>query len=419
MFLLKVINLVRDAQASKSKTQRLADRAAFWLTVIAISVGIGTFVVWIIAGAPISFSIERIATVMVITCPHALGLAIPLVVAVSTAYSAKNGLLIRNRTAFENSRKITTIMFDKTGALTEGKFGVNRVDVLDDEYDENWVIQIAAALEQNSEHPIASGILSKAKEIGIKTQDVKEFKAIGGKGVEGVVDGIKVTISSPGYLRELGINTNKFIEDEDLVGTVVYVVVDKNKVIGRIYLSDKIREESYKAIKLLRKSGIKYWMLTGDNEKIARKVSDELGLDGFYANVLPHEKLKHVKELQAAGEFVAMTGDGINDAPALAQADVGIAVGSGTDVAAETADIILVNSNPQDVSALILFGRATYKKMVQNLLWATGYNVFAIPLAAGVLFNLGIMISPAIDAVLMALSTVIVAVNAKLLKLKR
>jgi len=414
-----VINLVRDAQASKSKTQRLADRAAFWLTVIAISVGIGTFVVWIIAGAPISFSIERIATVMVITCPHALGLAIPLVVAVSTAYSAKNGLLIRNRTAFENSRKITTIMFDKTGALTEGKFGVNRVDVLDDEYDENWVIQIAAALEQNSEHPIASGILSKAKEIGIKTQDVKEFKAIGGKGVEGVVDGIKVTISSPGYLRELGINTNKFIEDEDLVGTVVYVVVDKNKVIGRIYLSDKIREESYKAIKLLRKSGIKYWMLTGDNEKIARKVSDELGLDGFYANVLPHEKLKHVKELQAAGEFVAMTGDGINDAPALAQADVGIAVGSGTDVAAETADIILVNSNPQDVSALILFGRATYKKMVQNLLWATGYNVFAIPLAAGVLFNLGIMISPAIDAVLMALSTVIVAVNAKLLKLKR
>ena len=357
------------------------------------------------------------ATVMVITCPHALGLAIPLVTAVSTSFSAKNGLLVRNRTAFENARKITTIVFDKTGTLTEGKFGVSSTSVMDKKYDEKKIIQLAASLEKNSEHPIAKGIISRAEELKIKPMPISEFEVIKGQGIKGNIEGKDVFLVNQAYVRKNNAKILKEIEVDE-TGTLVYVLLD-GKIIGVITLADKIREESYEAIKQLRELGIKCWMLTGDNKRIAEEVSNKLHLDGYFAEVLPHEKLEKIKELQNKGEFIAMTGDGINDAPALAQADVGIAIGSGTDVAAETADIILVNSNPLDVTSLILFGRATYSKMIQNLYWATGYNVIAIPLAAGALYNYGIIISPAIGAALMSLSTIIVAINAQFLSIRK
>lgn len=413
-YLSKVVKLVKEAQESKSKSQTLADRAALWLTVLALSAGAITLVVWLISGSVFSFAMERMATVMVITCPHALGLAIPLVVAVSTTLAAKNGLLIRNRNAFESSRKISIVLFDKTGTLTEGKFGVSSVRPLSKGWDEEKLIRIAAALERNSEHPIGSGITARARELGIELPEVTNFLALKGKGVEGNVDGEAVKVVSPGYLKAEGIETPEGWEQTG-IATVVYILVE-NKPVGSIALSDRIRPQSREAIDRLKAAGIKCWMITGDNREVARKVSEELDLDGYFAAVLPDQKQEKVKELQQAGEFVAMTGDGVNDAPALAQANVGIAIGSGTDVAAETADIILVNSDPRDVTNLILFGRATYRKMIQNLWWATGYNLVAIPLAAGALYWAGILISPAMGAVLMSLSTVIVAINAKLLK---
>ncbi len=416
-YLSKVIDLVKSAQESKSKTQGLADRAAFWLTIIALSAGFITLVVWYLITKDFTFAIARMATVMVITCPHALGLAIPLVVAASTAQSAKNGLLIKNRTQFENSRKIDTVVFDKTGTLTYGEFGVNFVEIFDDNYNEEQVIELAGTLESNSEHPIATGIMEKQKELGLSSLDMKAFEAIQGKGVKGIINGKDTMVVSPGYLKDSDILVPKELPAHD-VSTNVFLLVD-GKLTAAIGLSDRIREESYDAIKRLKEEGIKTWMLTGDNEKTAKQVSEELGLDGYFAEVLPDQKQEKIKELQAQGNFVAMTGDGVNDAPALAQADVGIAVGSGTDVAAETADIILVNSNPEDVVALIDFGKATYRKMRQNLIWATGYNVIAIPLAAGVLSGVGIVISPALGAILMSFSTIIVAINAKLLKLNK
>ncbi len=416
-YLSKVIDMVEKAQESKSKTQNLTDRAAFWLTIIALTVGFTTLFVWYSISGDFAFSIARMATVMVITCPHALGLAMPLVVASSTGQSAKNGLLIRNRTQFENSRKIDTLVFDKTGTLTHGEFAVNFIEIFDDSYSKEKVIEYAATLENNSEHPIASGIIKKQEEMGLSIRDMNDFQAIKGKGVEGRVDGKDVMVVSPGYLRESNIEIPRQLPEHG-VSTDVFLIID-GKLIAAIGLSDRIREESYNAIKRLKEEGIKTWMLTGDNEKTAKQVSEELGLDGYFAEVLPEQKQEKIKELQSQGNFVAMTGDGVNDAPALAQADVGIAIGSGTDVAAETADIILVNSNPEDVVSLIDFGKATYRKMVQNLIWATGYNVFAIPLAAGVLSGIGIIISPAVGAILMSLSTIIVAINAKLLKLER
>lgn len=415
-YLSKVIDLVKKAQASKSKTQRLADKAAFWLTLFALTIGFITLIAWLVLGKGITFAIGRMATVMVIACPHALGLAIPLVVAVSTSLSAKNGLLIRNRTAFENSRKITTIVFDKTGTLTKGEFSISSVYSFDKDFNQNKIIQLAVSLEKNSEHPIATGIIKKAKESKVETLEVLNFKANKGKGVEGIINGKKIEVVSQNFLKEKKITLPKELK-LNKVGTVVFVLAD-NKLIGSITLSDKIREESYEAIKQLKKMNIRCWMLTGDNKEIASLVANELKLDGYFAEVLPHEKQEKIKELQSKGEFVAMAGDGVNDAPALAQADIGIAIGSGTDIAAETSDIILVNSNPVDIMSLIIFGRATYKKMVQNLFWATGYNIFAIPLAAGILYSAGIIISPAVGAVLMSLSTVIVAINARMLKIK-
>jgi len=416
-YLSKVIDMVKKAQESKSKTQHLADRAAFWLTIIALTTGFSTLIVWYIITKDFTFAIARMATVMVITCPHALGLATPLVVATSTAQSAKNGLLIRNRTQFENSRKIDTVVFDKTGTLTQGEFAVNFIELFDQDYDESKVIKLAATLESNSEHPIATGIIDKLKTMSLDTLDMDDFQAIKGKGVEGTIENKHIMVVSPGYLRENDIDIPKELPQHG-ISTNVFLLVD-SKLVAAIGLSDKIREESYEAINRLKKEGIKTWMLTGDNEKTAKQVSEELGLDGYFAEVLPDQKQEKIKELQSEGRYVAMTGDGVNDAPALAQADVGIAIGSGTDVAAETADIILVNSNPEDVVSLIDFGRATHKKMIQNLIWATGYNVVAIPLAAGVLYGYGILISPAIGAILMSLSTIIVAFNAKLLKLER
>jgi len=413
-YLSKVIDMVQEAQKSKSKMQNLSDRAARWLTFIAISAGILTLVVWLIVGKDFEFALERMVTVMVISCPHALGLAVPLVVAISTSISAQKGLLIRNRTAFEESRKITTIVFDKTGTLTKGKFGVTRYESIASAYTKEEVIRLASSLEINSEHPIATGIINKVKELNLNSPEATNFKAITGKGVEAIVETKEIKVVSPGYLKDtnIAIPQNAYSTAAE---TVVFLIIN-NELAGFIALADEIRPESKEAIKKFKDNGIKVMMATGDNKTVAEAVSKELDLDGYFAEVLPHQKVEIVKELQAKKEFVAMTGDGVNDAPALAQADVGIAVGSGTDIAAETADIILVNSNPQDILNLILFGKATYRKMIQNLAWATAYNSFSIPLAAGVLYSVGIMMSPAIGAILMSLSTVIVAINANLLR---
>ncbi|RCW58341.1 copper-translocating P-type ATPase [Halanaerobium sp. ST460_2HS_T2] len=413
-YLSQVIEMVKESQADKSKTQNFADRAAFWLTLIAISAGTITLFSWYFISGDLAFSIERMATVMVITCPHALGLAIPLVVAVSTTLSAKNGLLIRDRTAFENARKIDTVLFDKTGTLTEGEFGVEAVESFVDEYNKEEILQKAASLEQESEHPIATGIVKKAKEDEVELLKVDDFEIIKGKGVIGKIEGGDFKAVSPGYLKE---NNIELPEDALKEGPFTEIfILEAGNLIGMVRLADQIRESSYEAVQKLKDKGIKVKMLTGDNQKTAEYVSNELGLTDYFAEILPDEKQKKVEELQAEGAFVAMTGDGVNDAPALAKADIGIAIGSGTDVAAETADIILVESDPLDVLKLIEFGSLTYKKMIQNLFWATGYNAFAIPLAAGVLAGVGIMISPAVGAVLMSMSTVIVAINAKMLK---
>jgi Cu2+-exporting ATPase len=339
------------------------------------------------------------------------------VVAVSTAKSAQNGLLIRNRTAFENARKITAVLFDKTGTLTMGNFAVSDITVHDNTYDENEIIRLASALESRSEHPIGRGITQKALGMGITVPAATGFKALKGKGVAGTVNGRSIQVISPGFLAEKGILVPGNLKAQ-AGETRVFLLVDNN-LVGSIALADSIRPESYAAVGALHKRGIKCWMITGDNRATAEAVSRELEMDGYFAEVLPDQKQEKVKELQARGEYVAMTGDGVNDAPALAQAQVGIAVGSGTDVAAATADIILVNSNPLDVKNLILFGKATYAKMIQNLAWATGYNLVAIPLAAGVLYGAGIILSPEIGALLMSLSTVIVAINARLLKVKK
>ncbi len=416
-YLSQVVKLVEDAQKSKSKTQLMVDVAAKWLTIIALVAGISTFLYWYLTGQPLAFAIERMVTVIVICCPHALGLAVPLVVAKSTALSAKNGLLIKNRTAFENSRKISTVVFDKTGTLTVGKFEVSKILVLDQNSNENELIRLAAALEQNSEHPIATGILQKGKDLKINVPAVDNFNAITGKGVEATVESKNIKVVSPGYLKENNVQLPKDFKAE--TDETIIFVLSEGKLLGYIALADSIRPESAEAIKTLHDNRIKSILLTGDNNQVAKSVSDKLGMDGFFAEVLPHQKLEKIKELQSKGEFVAMTGDGVNDAPALAQADIGIAVGSGSDIAAETAGIVLVNSNPQDIVSLILFGKATYRKMIQNLIWATGYNVVALPLAAGVLYNYGILLSPAAGAVLMSLSTVIVAINASTLHIKR
>ena len=412
-YLNKVIALVQEAQASKSQTQHLADRAAKWLTYIALGAGFGTLAIWLAKGQTFAFALERMVTVMVTSCPHALGVAIPLVVAISTALTARRGLLIRNRTAFENSRKITAMVFDKTGTLTEGKFGVSRIQPVSADFDKNTLLSTAAALEQESQHPIAQGIVAAAKSAKLSLPPISNFASMTGKGVTGNLGGKKISIVSPGYLKENNIPIPA--EAAGNAAETVIFILENDKLAGFLALSDQIRPDAAEAVQQLKRQGIKVFMATGDNATVGKAVSEQLGLDGYFAEVLPHQKVEIVKDLQAKGEFVAMTGDGVNDAPALAQADVGIAVGSGTDVAAETADIILTDSKPSDILGLVNFGKATYRKMVQNLWWATGYNVVAIPLAAGVLYP-NFVLSPALGAVLMSLSTVVVALNAQLLR---
>lgn len=413
-YLSKVIGMVKEAQETKSKTQNLADKAAAWLFYIALGAGVTTLVVWLSLGKDFEYALERMVTVMIISCPHALGLAVPLVVAISTAVSAKNGLLIRNRTAFENARNITAIIFDKTGTLTKGEFGLTRFKSVSNHLSDDDLLQMAASIENSSEHPIAAGIVRKAKSKDLALQEPENFQNITGKGISAKLNREEIKIVSPGMLKEQGIDapSDAFKTDDE---TVVFVLID-NTLAGYIALADEVRPESLSAINTLKERGIKVYMATGDNQQVAKAVSEQLSLDDYFAEVLPEDKQRIIKELQQKGEFVAMTGDGVNDAPALAQANVGIAVGSGTDVAAETADIVLVNSNPKDIANLILFGSATYKKMMQNLWWAAGYNILAVPLAAGALASIGIILSPAIGAVLMSLSTVIVALNAQLLK---
>ncbi len=412
-YLAQVIELVKQAQASRSRTQDLANRVAFWLTLIAIGVGLLTLGVWLALGKDFAFAMERMVTVMVITCPHALGLAVPLVVAVSTTLAAQNGLLIRDRSAFERARILKAVIFDKTGTLTEGRFGVTDVFPLVPDFSPERILRIAAALEASSEHPIARGIVESFEGT---PPPVRDFRAIPGKGVEGTVEGVRYRVVSPGYLREQGIT----VQHEDVrrtmdEGKTVVFLLRDNTPIGAIALADRIRPESREAVRGLKAMGLEVMMLTGDARAVAAWVSRELGLDQFFAEVLPHEKAQKVQEVQAQGKTVAMVGDGVNDAPALVQADVGIAIGAGTDVAVESADIVLVRDDPRDVVALLELSRATYRKMQENLLWATGYNVVAIPLAAGVLAFKGILLSPAVGALLMSLSTVVVAINAQLL----
>lgn len=414
-FLSQVIKLVRDAQLSRSKTQDLADKAAAWLTIIAIGSGLMTIIVWFfILNQNFEFALERTVTVMVIACPHALGLAIPLVIAISTALSASHGLLIKNRSAFEKARNIQAVLFDKTGTLTFGRFGVSDVVAFGSLLNKDQILSYAASVEAHSEHPIAKGIVESSTE----KFPVREFKSIIGKGAQGIVEGQCVKVVSPGYLKENNIKTDQkeILPLLESGKTVVYVLIDE-EIQGAIGLSDIMRFESNSAIRKLKAMGIITIMITGDNKKVAERVSREAGINEYFAEVLPQDKVLKVKEIQSRRLITAMIGDGINDAPALAQADVGVAIGAGTDVAAETADIILVRSNPEDVVAVIGLAKATYSKMVQNLWWATGYNIIAIPLAAGLLYNWGILLSPALGAALMSLSTVIVAINARFLHL--
>jgi Cu2+-exporting ATPase len=416
-FLSQVIHLVEEAQSSKSKTQNVSDRFALGLTITALTGSLITFLVWAgLTGFGFNFAIQRSVTVMVTACPHALGLAVPLVVAVSTALSAKNGLLIRNRTAFENARNIEAVIFDKTGTLTRGQFGVTEILSLKENYSKDDVLKYAASLEKYSEHPIGKGIVSSAG----KTFNVEDFSAIPGRGVQGKIDGQNVGMVSPGYLKEKGISIrSEEVEKLSKQGKTIVFLIVEGVPAGAVALADIIRPESHQTVSELKKMGIKCIMITGDRKEVAEWVSSEIGLDEYFAEVLPQEKAEKVKEIQSEGLVVAMTGDGINDAPALAQADVGIAVGAGTDVAIETADIVLVRSNPLDTLYIVRLARSTYKKMIQNLIWGTGYNVFAIPAAAGVLFAYGIILTPAMGAVLMSISTVIVAINSRFLKIEK
>ena len=416
-YLSQVIELVKNASESKSKAQGLADKAAFWLTITAISVGVITLSIWLITGKPFVFSLERMVTVMVITCPHALGLAIPLVIAMITTLSAKRGLLIRNRTQFENARNLDVIVLDKTGTLTKGEFGVSDIITVGD-WNQDELLAKVASIEQESEHTIAQGIVNAAKEKQLKLLSVKSFKAIPGKGAKATIDNAEIYVGNKYILEINKIDDKKVLQQSNQLaeqGKTAIFVVANGKVQGIIALEDIIREESKQAIEQLKKLNLKIAMITGDKQETARYVALVLGLDEYFAEILPNKKSEIIKELQEQGKKVAMVGDGINDAPALAQADVGIAIGAGTDVAIESADVVLVQSNPLNVVDIISLSKITRRKTKQNLLWAVGYNVFAIPLAAGVLYKFGILMPPAIGALIMSISTIIVAINARLI----
>jgi Cu2+-exporting ATPase len=414
-YLSQVIDMVRKAQEARSRTQDLANRAAVVLTLVALIGGGLTVTVWLLLQADVAFALERAVTVMVIACPHALGLAIPLVVAVSTTLSARHGLLIRDRTAFEQARRLQAVIFDKTGTLTEGRFGVTDLVPLG-QADEDAVLKLAAALESRSSHPIAQGIVRAASDRHLALPEIADFRNLPGRGAQARIDGTVVHVVSPGYLREHEIVVaDPRVEKLAAQGkTVVYLLRDE-KPLAALGLADIVRPESREAVSRLKAMGVQCMMLTGDAQTVARTVAEELGLDDYFAEVLPDQKAAKIREVKGRGLKVAMVGDGVNDAPALVEADIGIAIGAGTDVAVESADIVLVRNDPRDVVAILGLSRATYAKMVQNLAWATGYNAVAMPLAAGVAIAWGIVLQPAMAAVLMSASTVIVAINAQLL----
>ena len=414
-----IMRLVEQAQQSRSRAQALADRAAFWLTVVALGAGALTFVSWLAAGADAAFAVERLVTVLVIACPHALGLAIPLVIAISTTLGARNGLLVRDRRGLEEARLLNTVVFDKTGTLTLGEHRVVGLRT-GAELSEADALRFAAALEQDAEHPVARAIVASARERGLEIPRASGFEAIPGYGVQGLVDGRSLTIGGPNLLGRLKVHLPaefaQFTETAATRGEGVIYLVEGERVLAAYAVADAIRPESAEAVRRLHDLGIEVAMLTGDAKAVADAVASQLGIDTVLSQVLPEQKAAKIQELQRQGKRVAMVGDGVNDAPALVTADVGIAIGAGTDVAVEAGDIVLVRSDPRDVPRIIALSRVSYRKMVQNLWWASGYNVIAIPLAAGVLARAGILLSPAIGAVLMSLSTVIVAVNAQLLR---
>jgi len=415
-YLSQVIKLVSDAEKSKSKAQGFADIAAKWLFYVALVVGIITFAVWLTNG-DLDFALERMVTVLIIACPHALGLATPLVTSRSTSIAAKNGLLIRNRVAFESAYKLDRIVFDKTGTLTEGNFGVTDIHPSEGVSEEE-LLKLAYSVELQSEHPIANGIVKEGKERNLQAYDIKDYRNLTGKGLVAKIGEAEIAVVSPGTMRENKIPFDEKTYDQlALQGKTVVFVLKDNVLQGMIALADIIRESSYKVIKELNDRGIETIMMTGDNNRVANYVGEKLGLSKVIAEVLPHEKSNNVKDLKQNGKKVAMIGDGVNDAPALAEADLGIAIGAGTDVAIETADVVLVNSNPVDILNIIKLSKASRRKMSQNLAWAAGYNIIAIPLAAGVLYNIGFVITPAVGAAVMSLSTIICAVNAQLLKM--
>ncbi|OFV69846.1 MULTISPECIES: copper-translocating P-type ATPase [Acetobacterium] len=415
-FLSQVLKLVREAQDSKSNTQRLADKAAKWLFYIAVIAGTLTFSAWMIISQDLNFAVTRAVTVIVISCPHALGLAVPLVTAVSTSIGARKGLLIRDRAAFENARKLNAVVFDKTGTLTEGTFGITDIKAIGISREE--LLLLTYSVESNSEHPIAQGIVNVGKKLNLKMKEVKDYQNLPGKGLKANVDGRDIMVVSPGYLRseKIAFDVNQYEKLAQMGKTVIFIL-DGRTLLGYLALSDIVRDSAREAIDILNSMDIETILLTGDNQRVAAYVGNQLKIDTIIAEVLPQEKASKIDGLIKEGKIVAMTGDGVNDAPSLAKADLGIAIGAGTDVAIETADVILVRSNPLDVVTVLKLSKATYQKMIQNLIWATGYNMIALPLAAGVLYNQGIVINPAVGAALMSLSTIIVAINAKLLKI--
>jgi Cu2+-exporting ATPase len=414
-----IMRLVEEAQQSKSKTQLFADRAAGWLFYVAVGAAVVTAVIWT---AAVSFNaevIERVVTVLVIACPHALGLAIPLVVAINTSLAARNGMLIRDRIAMEQARDLDTIIFDKTGTLTKGEQGVVDVATVDG-ISEDEALRMAAAVESDSEHMIAQAIRDRAAARNIEPPTAREFEAIKGRGVRATVDGETIYVGGPNLLSslesDLPSTLRTFAEQAGKNAQTVVYLVREDDLIGAFALADVIRDESYQVVAALHELGIEVAMLTGDSEEVATAVAADLGIDTVFAEVLPEDKDTKVTEIQEQGKLVAMVGDGVNDAPALTRADIGIAIGSGTDVAVQSADIILVQNNPMDVVRLVKLSKASYRKMRENLVWAAGYNVFAIPLAAGILAPVGILLSPAVGALLMSASTVIVAINAQFLR---
>jgi Cu2+-exporting ATPase len=417
-----IMRLVEQAQQSRSRAQALADRAAGWLTAVALGAGAITITVWLLAGAEASYAVERLVAVLVIACPHALGLAIPLVVAISTTLGAQNGLLVRDRRGLEEARSLDVVVFDKTGTLTLGEHRVVGMRA-EAGLDEIGALGLAASVERDSEHPIARALLASAGDRGAQLVTASGFEAVPGQGVRATVNGRTLAVGGPRLLERLGTavpeDAQDFVREAASRGQGVIHLIEGNRVLATFAVADALRPESREAVSRLRALGIEVVMLTGDAEAVARGVAAELGIERVFAQVLPGSKAELVEALRREGRRVAMVGDGVNDAPALVAADVGIAIGAGTQVAVEAGDVVLIRNDPRDVARIVALSRASYRKMVQNLWWATGYNVLAIPLAAGVFAFAGVVLSPAVGAILMSLSTIIVAVNAQLLRRAR